>query len=212
MKHLLGFFAALRCTQNDKSYLIQQRQELNWSATGKVFNQNCVRSGMKSWQSNISLMFAASVVGIISILVTQAAWAEAKLENRDRLSQKGIDSLNQQVKAQALGRSLTKGVKQGKKVLVLKRDWGEGKIRQLSDFKIPITNVQPLLVQTQNPEGKVIPITAVKANFTDKGVEIILETPLGTQLQVSNRSGGNNFIADVSGGQLRYPKLTTWFS
>lgn len=28
MKHLSGLFAALRCTQNDKSYLIQQRQVL----------------------------------------------------------------------------------------------------------------------------------------------------------------------------------------
>ncbi len=28
MKHLSGFFAALRCAQNDKSYLIQQRQVL----------------------------------------------------------------------------------------------------------------------------------------------------------------------------------------
>ena len=36
-------------------------------------------------------------------------------------------------------------------------------------------------------------------------MEIILETPLGTQLQVTNRSVGNNFIADVSGGQLRLP-------
>ena len=34
-------------------------------------------------------------------------------------------------------------------------------------------------------------------------MEIILETTLGTQLQVLNRSTGNNFIADVSGGQLR---------
>ena len=33
----------------------------------------------------------------------------------------------------------------------------------------------------------------------------ILETPQGTQLQVTNRSTGNNFIADVSGGQLRLP-------
>jgi iron complex outermembrane receptor protein len=36
-------------------------------------------------------------------------------------------------------------------------------------------------------------------------VEVILETPLGTQLQVTNRSTGNNFIADVFGGQLRLP-------
>lgn len=51
----------------------------------------------------------------------------------------------------------------------------------------------------------VVPITSVKANPTDKGVEVILETPLATQLQLTNRSTGNNFIADVSGGQLRLP-------
>ncbi|MEH1848595.1 MAG: TonB-dependent receptor [Nostoc sp.] len=34
-------------------------------------------------------------------------------------------------------------------------------------------------------------------------MEVILETPVGTQLQVTNRSAGNNFIVDVSGGQLR---------
>ncbi|MEH2253297.1 MAG: AMIN domain-containing protein [Nostoc sp.] len=50
-----------------------------------------------------------------------------------------------------------------------------------------------------------MPITSVKANPTQKGVEIILETPQGTQLQVTNRSTGNNFVADVSGGQLRLP-------
>ncbi|MEH2338599.1 AMIN domain-containing protein [Nostoc sp.] len=161
---------------------------------------------MKNWH-NICFMLAASVVGIISTLVTQAAWAEAILENRDQLSQKGIESFNQQVKASYLGRSFRKGEKQGKKVLLLKRDWGERKIRQLSDFKTPITNAQLLLVQTLNQgekqEDEVIPITSVKANPTDKGVEVILETSIGTQLQVTNRSVGNNFIADVSGVQLR---------
>lgn len=43
------------------------------------------------------------------------------------------------------------------------------------------------------------------ALFPDKGVEVILQTPVGTQLQVTNRSTGNNFIVDVSGGQLRLP-------
>jgi iron complex outermembrane receptor protein len=43
----------------------------------------------------------------------------------------------------------------------------------------------------------------VKANPTDKGVEIILETNQGDKLQVTNRTTGNNFIADITGGQLR---------
>ncbi|PHM06780.1 hypothetical protein [Nostoc sp. 'Peltigera malacea cyanobiont' DB3992] len=63
---------------------------------------------MKSWQPNIYLWLAASVMGIISTLVTQPAWAETKLENRDKLSQKGIDSLHQQMDTYNLGDRLTK--------------------------------------------------------------------------------------------------------
>ncbi|GJD15178.1 ferrichrome-iron receptor [Rivularia sp. IAM M-261] len=59
------------------------------------------------------------------------------------------------------------------------------------------------LVQTPAPD--VVAITGVKANPTDKGVEVILETNQGDKLQVANRSTGNNFIADISGGQLRLP-------
>jgi len=48
-----------------------------------------------------------------------------------------------------------------------------------------------------------VQITGVKANPTDKGVEVILQTTKGQQLQVTNRSTGNSFIADITGGQLR---------
>ncbi|BDA71264.1 hypothetical protein CAL7716_054300 [Calothrix sp. PCC 7716] len=54
-------------------------------------------------------------------------------------------------------------------------------------------------------QGGIVPITGVKANPTDKGVEVILQTTQGQQLQVTNRSAGNNFVADISGGQLRLP-------
>ncbi|BAY91137.1 MULTISPECIES: TonB-dependent receptor [unclassified Tolypothrix] len=57
----------------------------------------------------------------------------------------------------------------------------------------------------QAPTPEVIAITGVKANPTDKGVEVILETTQGEQLQVTNRSTGNNFITDITGGQLRLP-------
>ncbi len=36
-------------------------------------------------------------------------------------------------------------------------------------------------------------------------MEVILETTQGDKLQVKNSSEGNNFIIDVSGGQLRLP-------
>ncbi len=87
-------------------------------------------------------------------------------------------------------------------------------IRQLSEIELPATSAQ-MLVQSPTPtnspnpersgDQQVIPITGVKANPTDKGVEVILETAVGEQLQVTNRSTGNNFIVDVSGGQLRLP-------
>jgi iron complex outermembrane recepter protein len=71
--------------------------------------------------------------------------------------------------------------------------------------QINTTNAQ-LLVQTPTnspSETSAIAITGVKANPTDKGVEVILETTQGDKLQVTNRSTGNNFIADITGGQLQ---------
>ncbi|GJD19024.1 hypothetical protein RIVM261_039800 [Rivularia sp. IAM M-261] len=62
-----------------------------------------------------------------------------------------------------------------------------------------------MLVQAPLPsvQAGVIPITSVKANPTDKGVEVILQTTQGDQLQVANRSTGNSFIADITGAQLQ---------
>ncbi len=75
----------------------------------------------------------------------------------------------------------------------------------LSDIEAPITNALTL-AQTPTPtQGSVVVITGVKANPTEKGVEVILETSLGDKLRVANRSTGNNFIADITDGQLRLP-------
>lgn len=64
-------------------------------------------------------------------------------------------------------------------------------IPQLSEIELPATSAI-MLVQSPTPNStpatQVVPITGVKANPTSKGVEVILETPLGTQLQVTNRS------------------------
>ncbi|PMB30724.1 TonB-dependent siderophore receptor [Fischerella thermalis CCMEE 5319] len=83
-------------------------------------------------------------------------------------------------------------------------------IHQLSEIKFPPNSAQILVQAPTNPPNpeqpsgdQVVPITGVKANATPQGVEVILETTLGEQLQVTNRSTGNNFIADVSGAQLR---------
>ncbi|WP_414582665.1 hypothetical protein [Scytonema sp. PCC 10023] len=58
----------------------------------------------------------------------------------------------------------------------------------------------PTPTNPPNPEQRsgeqVVPITGVKANATNKGVEVILQTTLGEQLQVSNCSTGNNWCLD----------------
>jgi iron complex outermembrane receptor protein len=72
-------------------------------------------------------------------------------------------------------------------------------------IKLPVTNPR-ILAQTPTPtQQTLILITGVKANSTAKGVEVILETSQGEQLQVTNRSTGNNFIADITTGQLQLP-------
>lgn len=91
-------------------------------------------------------------------------------------------------------------------------------IIELSEFQSPITNTSGLVSQSPAPTNppvnppsvspekqESVVITSVKANPTQKGVEIILETNQGDKLQVANRSTGNNFIADITGGQLSLP-------
>lgn len=75
-------------------------------------------------------------------------------------------------------------------------------IRRVRDLE-KVSSVADLFAQ-QPTTTPVISITGVKANPTDKGVEVILETT-GQQLQVTNRSTGNNFIADIPNAQLRLP-------
>lgn len=65
-------------------------------------------------------------------------------------------------------------------------------------------------IEQQNPPfpapnqgSEVIQVTSVKANPTSKGMEVILQTSIGQQLQVVNHSSGNNFIADIPNAQLR---------
>ena len=81
-------------------------------------------------------------------------------------------------------------------------------IRQLGEIEFSSTSAQ-MLVQSPAPEAaplsKVIQVTRVQANPIDKGVEIILQTAQGEQLQINNRSADNNFIADIPNAQLRLP-------
>ncbi|MBW4643935.1 MAG: AMIN domain-containing protein [Goleter apudmare HA4340-LM2] len=76
-------------------------------------------------------------------------------------------------------------------------------MQQLSEVKRPRTNAQML---AQSPaSSEVIQVTGVQANPTDNGVEVILQTTKGEQLQITNNSAENNFIADIPNAQLRLP-------
>ncbi|WP_289501528.1 TonB-dependent receptor plug domain-containing protein [Gloeocapsopsis sp. IPPAS B-1203] len=79
-------------------------------------------------------------------------------------------------------------------------------IQRLSEIELPATSVKDLLSQSSTPNvSSPIQITAVRAVPTEQGVEVILETPFGEQLQITNRSSGNNYIADIPNAQLRLP-------
>ncbi|MHC5771704.1 MAG: TonB-dependent siderophore receptor [Nostoc sp.] len=92
------------------------------------------------------------------------------------------------------------------------QDTAIASIKTLSETEFPTTSVKDLLSQSPtNPpyqggtEGGVVIITGVKANPTEKGVEVILQTAQEEQLQITNRSADNNFIADIPNAQLRLP-------
>ncbi|MEH2308027.1 TonB-dependent siderophore receptor [Nostoc sp.] len=63
---------------------------------------------------------------------------------------------------------------------------------------------------SQGSTTEIVPVSAVKANPTTQGVEVILQTALGEKLQLVNRSSGNNFIADIPNAQLRLPSGDTF--
>ncbi len=64
----------------------------------------------------------------------------------------------------------------------------------LSEVKRPLTSAQLLV---QSPILEIVQVTAVEANPTEQGVEVILQTTLGEQLTVVNRSSSNSYIADI---------------
>ncbi|MDF5731967.1 MAG: AMIN domain-containing protein [Rhizonema sp. PD38] len=82
-------------------------------------------------------------------------------------------------------------------------------IRRLSEIKRPSQSAQTLLVQSPTPPNtpttEIVQVTGVKANPTSKGLELILQTSSGQQLQLLNRSAGKSFIVDIPSAQLRLP-------
>ncbi|MDM9379408.1 TonB-dependent siderophore receptor [Chlorogloeopsis sp. ULAP01] len=136
---------------------------------------------MKRWwlSGSVRLWFLVILSGCLSAVAIQPGWAEIKprLEKQEVQSQQNLRPL------------LTR------------------KIRQLSEVKHPSTNAKLLVQSPANPpvSEDIVQVSGVKANPTDKGVEVILQTTGGEQLQVTNRSEGNNFIADIPNAQLRLP-------
>lgn len=87
-------------------------------------------------------------------------------------------------------------------------------IRSLDQIEHPLTDAQKL-VQSPIPTGQaeIISVTGVKVNNTDKGLEVILETGVKSvdaqrlvdrhRLQVTPKTEGNSYIADIPNAQLR---------
>ncbi|MEH2182392.1 TonB-dependent receptor [Nostoc sp.] len=81
-------------------------------------------------------------------------------------------------------------------------------IPSIREVKLPLTSAErrvQLPAPSNTLASEVVQVTGVKANPTDKGVEVILQTSKGQQLQLVNHSAGNNFIVDVPNAQLRLP-------
>jgi iron complex outermembrane receptor protein len=71
------------------------------------------------------------------------------------------------------------------------------RILDFNDTEQPATNIKGLLSQGQ------IQITDVKLQATEKGIEVFLATNQSEQLQLVNKSEGNNYIVDIPNSQLR---------
>ena len=77
-------------------------------------------------------------------------------------------------------------------------------IHSLNELEHPATTIKNWLSQV--PQSPIL-VTGVKANPTSKGLELVLQTSKGQQLQLVNRSSGNSFSADIPNAQTT---LTQW--
>ncbi|MDF5726182.1 MAG: TonB-dependent siderophore receptor [Rhizonema sp. PD37] len=78
-------------------------------------------------------------------------------------------------------------------------------IRRLNEIALPSHSAEILAQSTTAPTPSIVQVTHVQAHPTSNGVEVILQTSLAQQLQLVNRSSGNNFIVDIPNAQLRLP-------
>ncbi|MEH2012799.1 TonB-dependent siderophore receptor [Nostoc sp.] len=145
----------------------------------------------------------------VTLLFTSAAWAEAGTQKAE--NQKQQPSLMNLDKDAV--HNLSHANRNNLKAISIP------KILQLSEIEHPNTSAQMLLGQSPavpnlpfvppyqggKQGGKIVQVTSVKANPSAKGVEVILQTSQGQQLQLVNRSAGNSFITDIPNAQLRLP-------
>lgn len=84
-------------------------------------------------------------------------------------------------------------------MVIAQRAWGNETtklVKRLNEVKNSTTIVKYRLSQAPTSES-VISIIGVKANPTKQGLELILQTDKGGQLQVTNRSTGNSFVVEA---------------
>ena len=86
-------------------------------------------------------------------------------------------------------------------LLIVQSAWAQEK--QLERNQISI-NAVDLLVQQPN-NNAIVQISEVKINPTDTGVEIILVTTEGENLQITTNSEGNSYIVEIPNAQLNSP-------
>ncbi|MEH2083531.1 MAG: AMIN domain-containing protein [Nostoc sp.] len=159
---------------------------------------------MKCWHlsGSVHLWVAVCLWGCSSVFAIEPGYAQ----NRQNLA----TNLAQKVFHKADSEPLKKRVNQNK---VTQNKAGTGKqtqsrIQQISEIELPNTSATMLVqspAQQTVPVPGVVQVTQVKANLTNKGVEVILQTLKGQQLQLLNRNTNNSFITDIPNAQLRLP-------
>ncbi|MFN6514068.1 MAG: TonB-dependent siderophore receptor [Nostoc sp. CreGUA01] len=112
----------------------------------------------------------------------------------------------------ATAQEIPKSETQSKSIAsVLRKSQPIREIPQLNQVERPSTSARFLVQSSPAPSNApavqdgIVLITGVQAKPTNKGLEVILQTSGGEQLQVTNRSTENNFIADIPNAQLRLP-------
>ncbi|MBW4643219.1 MAG: TonB-dependent siderophore receptor [Goleter apudmare HA4340-LM2] len=130
------------------------------------------------------MKMAIFLAGALALIPVRPVWAES-LQRTESEEQK----------------ALTPAIKKRQRA-VQDINSQENRILYLSEFVSPSRTLKEWVAQANSA---VIQVTGVKANPTEKGVEVFLETSQGEKLQLTNHSIGNSYIVDIPNAQLRLP-------